>query len=91
MGLVALEAMASGIPVVGARAGGIPFTVVDGETGFLATPDATDEWVTRIRAAYENADFPAQARVEAEKYSWAEATKTLVQKYRDALAAHEEH
>lgn len=91
LGLVALEAMASGIPVVGARAGGIPFTVVDGETGFLATPDATDEWVTRIRAAYENADFPAQARVEAEKYSWAEATKTLIQKYRDALAAHEEH
>lgn len=35
--------MASGVPVVGARAGGIPSIIQDGLTGFLANPrDPTD-------------------------------------------------
>jgi glycosyltransferase involved in cell wall biosynthesis len=38
LGLAALEAMAAGRPVVGSRIGGIPETVVDGETGFLVAP-----------------------------------------------------
>lgn len=35
-GLVALEAMASGVPVIASRAGGLPEVVDEGETGFLA-------------------------------------------------------
>lgn len=35
-GLVALEAMASGVPVIASRAGGLPEVVDHGETGFLA-------------------------------------------------------
>jgi len=35
-GLVALEAMACGVPTIGSIAGGIPELVVHGETGFLA-------------------------------------------------------
>ncbi len=34
-GMVALEAMACGTPVIASRVGGLTFTVRDGETGFL--------------------------------------------------------
>lgn len=37
-GLTPLEAMACAVPVIGARVGGIAFTVVEGETGFLVPP-----------------------------------------------------
>lgn len=35
-GLAALEAMSCGVPVIGARAGGLPEVVIHGETGYLA-------------------------------------------------------
>jgi glycosyltransferase involved in cell wall biosynthesis len=37
--LAVLEAMAAGLPVVGARVGGIPELVADGETGFVVDPE----------------------------------------------------
>ncbi|TMM23846.1 MAG: glycosyltransferase family 4 protein [Actinobacteria bacterium] len=37
--LAVLEAMAAGLPIVGARVGGIPELVLDGETGLLVEPE----------------------------------------------------
>ncbi|AJS58068.1 N-acetyl-alpha-D-glucosaminyl L-malate synthase BshA [Paenibacillus sp. IHBB 10380] len=42
-GLVALEAMACGVPTVGSQAGGIPELVIHGETGFLAPIGDVDQ------------------------------------------------
>jgi len=41
-GITTLEAMASGLPVVGSRIGGIAETLVDGETGIHFTPGSVD-------------------------------------------------
>ncbi|WP_433177852.1 glycosyltransferase family 4 protein [Actinoallomurus sp. CA-150999] len=49
LGLTALEAMASGTPVICSRIGGLPEVVRDGETGFLTEPGDVGELRDRIR------------------------------------------
>ncbi|HEX5502771.1 MAG TPA: glycosyltransferase family 4 protein [Thermomicrobiales bacterium] len=58
LGLVVLEAMASGTPVVASRLGGLPEIVADGVTGYLVTPG--DEAELRDRLAELLGD-PARA------------------------------
>src|SRR5690606_34431300 len=41
-GITPIEAMASGVPVIGSCVGGIKYTVVDGKTGFLVPPGRPD-------------------------------------------------
>lgn len=46
-GLVALEAQASGVPVVGSAVGGLKAIVRHGQTGFLVTPGASEAFAER--------------------------------------------
>lgn len=88
LGLVALEAFASGIPVVGARAGGIPFVIDDGETGFLVDKEAAPaQWAEVFAQLLIDAPrrhaMRTAARAEAQRWSWRASTETLVEYYED--------
>jgi glycosyltransferase involved in cell wall biosynthesis len=54
-GLVALEALASGVPVVGANAGGIPESLREGLTGFLVSAGDASTFADRIVELAEDA------------------------------------
>jgi glycosyltransferase involved in cell wall biosynthesis len=55
-GRVLLEAMSSGLPVVGSCAGGIPEIVQDGETGFLVNPGDSHALAERILMLCRNSE-----------------------------------
>jgi glycosyltransferase involved in cell wall biosynthesis len=48
-GMTPVEAMACGTPVVGARVGGIKYSVLDGRTGFLVPPNDPVALADRVR------------------------------------------
>ncbi|KAH9558131.1 hypothetical protein CY35_07G120500 [Sphagnum magellanicum] len=82
LGFVVLEAMASGVSVVAARAGGIPDIVnQDGETGFLYTPGDLDDCVKKLRALLESSELREKVgsagRAEVEKFDWRASTRQV--------------
>ncbi len=89
LGLVLMEAMAAGCPVVACRAGGIPDAVEDGVTGFLYDPAEKDALVQRVawvmNHAAERAAVQTRARADVERHSWEGSTAQLRQYYRQAI------
>jgi len=61
-GLVALEAMACGVPTIGSTAGGIPELVQHGKTGFLSNIGNTDEMAANALKLLTDDQLYAQFR-----------------------------
>jgi D-inositol-3-phosphate glycosyltransferase len=72
-GLVAIEAMASGVPVVASRVGGLTGTVKDGETGYLVPWLCPEPFAERIELLLDN---------EPLRVSLGEAAREAVSRYR---------
>lgn len=89
-GLVALEAAASGVPVIARDAGGLRESVRDGETGLLVSGDDPREWAARIAELLGDsgrlAEMGARAREFAMQRSWRASAEQLVEVYREVLA-----
>lgn len=89
LGLVLLEAMAAGCPVVAPRAGGIADIVQDGVTGHLYDPGhdcGAAEAVCRLLSdADHRAQMARQARADAELWGWDAATRELDEYYAGIL------
>lgn len=92
LGLVLLEAMAAGCPVVAAARGGILDIVTDGVNGYLFDPEAENGAILatqRLLANQEERETLRQnARQEAERWGWSAATAGLRRYYESAIDFH---
>jgi glycosyltransferase involved in cell wall biosynthesis len=90
LGLVLLEAMAAGCPVVAARSGGIPDIVTDGVNGYLFEPkadiqEAISATIRLLQQKQQRDTIRQNARSEAEKWGWAAATRQLQNYYQKVI------
>nr|WP_184942886.1 glycosyltransferase [Planomonospora venezuelensis] len=91
-GVVALEAMACGVPVIASAVGAHLDSVVDGVTGLLVAPDRPAQTARLARELLADPTrrtalgFAAADRVRS-RYSWERISQELVRVYEDALAA----
>ena len=92
LGLVLLEAMAAGCPVVAAARGGILDIVTDEVNGYLFDPEVEDGAILatkRLLANQEERETLRQnARQEAERWGWSAATAGLRRYYQSAIDFH---
>lgn len=90
-GLVNVEAMASGVPVVASARGGIPEIIVDGDNGFLVrdetNPSLFAKYILQLLTQPEIArTFGVNGRLSVEKYfNWQRAGNQLASLYENLL------
>jgi glycosyltransferase involved in cell wall biosynthesis len=91
LGLTALEAMASGTPVVASRIGGLAEVVVDGETGFLVEPGDVAALADRLALLLSDRRLAARLGANArdlvlERFTWRACAERCLAAYQ-ALAS----
>lgn len=85
-GMVALEAMACGTPVVASQVGGLAFLVQDGVTGYTVPVDDPQALAHRLLDLLQDHELRsrlgAQALVVAHQYAWEKIATRMIQLYR---------
>lgn len=94
-GLVAVEALACGAPVVASRAGGLRFTIDEGQTGYLVKPQSApalaDSLTTILRDDALRANMATQARPSVLRYSWPNVASQVMHVYQRLANGHRAH
>ena len=90
-GLVAIEAMACGVPVVASNVGGLKFTIIPEETGLLVEPKDVEAFANGIHRILFDELWVRKMRKQAsanvnQRFSWAGVTIQLSELYRHVLA-----
>lgn len=93
-GVPPIEAMATGLPVVATRSGGLPEIIDHGNTGLLVEPGNAAELGSAIMKLAENEKLrEAMGRAgrqrAAEQFSFDSVVKNLLEHYHETLALHE--
>jgi glycosyltransferase involved in cell wall biosynthesis len=91
-GLVLLEAMAQGTPVVASRVGGIPEVVDDGRTGLLAAPGSPTDLAAALARVWDDPELGRRLGEEARRsvvprYTWEAVATTLERIYREVAGS----
>ena len=88
-GLAALEAMASGVPVIASRAGGLPEVVDHGRNGYLEPVGDIQAMAERAKYILSNASthamFSNQALEAAQKFSMEHIGQTYINLYQQLI------
>ena len=94
-GLVAVESMACGTPVVAARVGGLKATVVDGTTGYLIPwrdPALyAERLATLIGQPQLRHELGLAARARASLFGWDQVAGQLIELYDSLIRAGQDH
>jgi len=89
-GLVAVEAMACGVPVIASRVGGLKETVQDGQTGYLVPWLCPEPFAERLELLLNNEplrrSLGREARTAAERYHWSEVAARVEDVYHDLVS-----
>jgi D-inositol-3-phosphate glycosyltransferase len=88
-GMVALEAMACGTPVVASQVGGLAYLVQDGETGFHVPDQDPVALSEHLLALLDDDDLYQRMSVQAAEYakgfSWQIIAKQILDLYREVI------
>jgi D-inositol-3-phosphate glycosyltransferase len=88
-GMVALEAMACGTPVIASQVGGLAFLVKDGETGFFVPAQNPEALSEKLRLLFVDHDLRARFGERAVEYAqgfrWETITAQMASVYRSMV------